>query len=392
MYWYMKYPLIAALALVVLGGSWLALRSSDKPVAANKGTTNMKCIGTAGALYAGDPQPAPVPPVPEVKPVPATLPIPETKAEVKAEVPAAPVVPAAKLVVVDAKPEVPVAVPAVPEVKPPAVEAKPAVPAVVAVKAEEKPAAPATPFDLQFKKAVALAENGDYMKGRDLLEQLLSSPEVKLFDPQWEAVSEKVGILNSIFASTDLRCPEKVAYTVKEGDVLIKLAYRNGTTVEQLTKNNPSLQKPRAVIHPGQTLYILKGDWKLVAYRSQYKMLVYNGDKLFKVYRIAIGKEGRTPQGSFLIDDKVKEPPFRDIPYSGDAKTGNPLGTRWMRLKPIEDTPADLAGYGIHGTWNNDSLGKPASNGCLRMANSDVEELFDLLPMKAETVRVEIKE
>jgi lipoprotein-anchoring transpeptidase ErfK/SrfK len=295
-----------------------------------------------------------------------------------------------KPVVPEVKPVVPEVKPVVPEVKP--VEVNPVVSAVAEVKPEVKPATPPTVFDLQLQKALGLADNGEYLGAREMLEQLMGGPGIVLFDPQWQAASEKLNALNTVFVRTDLRCPEKVAYTVKDGDVLIKIAYRNGTTVEQLTKNNPALQKPRAVIHPGQNIYILKGDWKLIVYRSQYRMLVYNGNKLFKIYRIAIGKEGRTPQGSFLIDDKVKEPPFRDIPYSGDANGGNPLGTRWMRLKPIEGTPADLAGYGIHGTWNNDSLGKPASNGCLRMANSDVEELFDLLPMKAETVRVEIKE
>jgi hypothetical protein len=423
MYWYMKYPMIAMLALAVLGGGWLLWRGGDQP-ATPKQPESLKALGSAASLYSTDIAKPPAPPVPEVTPVPATLPIPEAKPEVKPVVPVVEVKPEVKPVVpvvevkpevkpavpvVEAKPEVKPVVPVVeakPEVKPavPAVEAKPEVkPAVPVVEAkpevkpvvpavEVKPIEPTTPFGKQLQQAVALANHGEYVKARETIELLMANPEIKMFDPRWMAASEKLSALNSVFVNTDLRCPEKVPYTVKEGEVLIKIAYRNGTTVEQLTKNNPALQKPKAVIHPDQTLYILKGDWKLVAYKSKFLMLVYNGDKLFKVYAISIGKDGRTPLGSFLIDDKVKEPPFQNIPYSGDDKTGNPLGTRWMRLKTIEETPADLKGYGIHGTWEPDSLGKPASNGCLRMANSDVEELFDFLPMKADTVRVEIKE
>ncbi len=34
----------------------------------------------------------------------------------------------------------------------------------------------------------------------------------------------------------------------------------------------------------------------------------------------------------------------------------------------------------IHGTNHERSLGRPASHGCIRMANADVSELFDLTP------------
>ena len=36
-------------------------------------------------------------------------------------------------------------------------------------------------------------------------------------------------------------------------------------------------------------------------------------------------------------------------------------------------------GYGIHGTNSPRSIGKAKSHGCIRMRNSDVEELFELV-------------
>jgi lipoprotein-anchoring transpeptidase ErfK/SrfK len=42
----------------------------------------------------------------------------------------------------------------------------------------------------------------------------------------------------------------------------------------------------------------------------------------------------------------------------------------------------ELTGFGIHGTWQRDSIGKQSSAGCIRMLNEDVEELFDLVPRK----------
>jgi lipoprotein-anchoring transpeptidase ErfK/SrfK len=35
--------------------------------------------------------------------------------------------------------------------------------------------------------------------------------------------------------------------------------------------------------------------------------------------------------------------------------------------------------YGFHGTNNPNSIGKDASNGCIRMKNEDVEEFFELV-------------
>ena len=39
----------------------------------------------------------------------------------------------------------------------------------------------------------------------------------------------------------------------------------------------------------------------------------------------------------------------------------------------------DSPSYGIHGTNNPDSIGTAASSGCIRMRNSDVEELYSLV-------------
>jgi lipoprotein-anchoring transpeptidase ErfK/SrfK len=35
----------------------------------------------------------------------------------------------------------------------------------------------------------------------------------------------------------------------------------------------------------------------------------------------------------------------------------------------------------IHGTNHEDRIGTPASHGCVRMKNSDVAELYDLIPL-----------
>jgi lipoprotein-anchoring transpeptidase ErfK/SrfK len=51
-----------------------------------------------------------------------------------------------------------------------------------------------------------------------------------------------------------------------------------------------------------------------------------------------------------------------------------------MKLIPMEGTAITGSGYGIHGTTQPNSVGTPASQGCIRMRNEDVEELFDIIP------------
>ncbi|MFQ5787157.1 MAG: L,D-transpeptidase, partial [Thermodesulfobacteriota bacterium] len=64
----------------------------------------------------------------------------------------------------------------------------------------------------------------------------------------------------------------------------------------------------------------------------------------------------------------------------GDPK--NVLGTRWIGFEDKEG----LYGYGIHGTTEPDSIGKEMSNGCIRLTNEDVEELFNYVKAKTKVV------
>jgi L,D-transpeptidase YbiS len=43
----------------------------------------------------------------------------------------------------------------------------------------------------------------------------------------------------------------------------------------------------------------------------------------------------------------------------------------------------------IHGTPDTTTLGRPGSHGCVRMANRDIVELFDLLPVYSEVLITE---
>jgi lipoprotein-anchoring transpeptidase ErfK/SrfK len=49
----------------------------------------------------------------------------------------------------------------------------------------------------------------------------------------------------------------------------------------------------------------------------------------------------------------------------------------------------DLPAYGIHGTTEPQSLGKQVTQGCVRMSNADVEQLFIIVPIGTEVTIVD---
>ena len=168
--------------------------------------------------------------------------------------------------------------------------------------------------------------------------------------------------------------PEKVEYIVKSGDYLGKLAATFNTPVSLIAKAN-NIQG--ANIRIGETLRLLDGNqhaFALAVSKSRNDLLVTLDGQFFKRYRVSTGENAKTPAGTYKIVDKIAQPAWhkpggKAIPY-GDPE--NLLGTHWLAL--------DLPGYGIHGTWEPDSIGRQTSAGCVRMLNAEVEELYTILP------------
>jgi len=107
------------------------------------------------------------------------------------------------------------------------------------------------------------------------------------------------------------------------------------------------------------------------------RVYVYEGEALKTSYPVAVGKGGwETPTGSFKVIEKQKNPIWQN-PFKGTIippGRNNPLGTRWIGFW------TDGTNYiGFHGTPNVSSVGRPASHGCIRMFDKDVQQLFELV-------------
>ena len=208
-------------------------------------------------------------------------------------------------------------------------------------------------------------------------------------DPLWSKGTDLLGKASMVIFTTDVRAPEKILHHVKGGDSLLKLAIANDTTMEAIRKSS-GMAPDDNVIRPGQSLSIYKGVWSIKVSKSRYRLYVYDGGRLFKVYAVGIGRQDRTPAGTFELGVKQRNPDWynkgRKYEYGSPE---NILGTRWMALNPTGSTSQDLMGYGIHGTNDPANVGKSTSNGCVRMRNDDVDELFAITPMKTPVEIVE---
>lgn len=109
----------------------------------------------------------------------------------------------------------------------------------------------------------------------------------------------------------------------------------------------------------------------VVSLEDRKLALVENG-QVKKVYSVAVGKPSTpSPVGSFTIAHRVANPTYHHNGRTVLPGPGNPVGTRWMGLS--------IPGYGIHGTNEPNSIGKPVSHGCIRMARKDLEEFYELV-------------
>src|SRR4029077_15481510 len=117
----------------------------------------------------------------------------------------------------------------------------------------------------------------------------------------------------------------------------------------------------RSMVRVNDRLRVFSGKFSVKVDKSDNTLTVFLNDKFFKRYHVGTGQYNKTPVGTFKVTDKIAQPTWwrsdgKAIPY-GDPE--NLLGTHWLAL--------DIPGYGIHGTWETNTIGKQSSAGCIRL-------------------------
>lgn len=124
---------------------------------------------------------------------------------------------------------------------------------------------------------------------------------------------------------------------------------------------------------------------------GENKLYLYEDGKIVREWLVATGlPEYPTPTGEYEVTLKRYLPTWvnpapdtwgANMPESIPPGPGNPLGVRAINW----DAPA----IRFHGTSATYSLGYNASHGCVRMANSDVIELYDLIEVGTPIISIQ---
>lgn len=105
---------------------------------------------------------------------------------------------------------------------------------------------------------------------------------------------------------------------------------------------------------------------KIVIDKKRNQLLLISGQTIMKKYPVGLGVSGKTPTGQFSIAAKVMNPNSHF--YSSEK---NPYGNRALAISSIA----------IHGTNKPESIGENVSQGCIRMKNEDITELYSIVPL-----------
>lgn len=172
---------------------------------------------------------------------------------------------------------------------------------------------------------------------------------------------------------------EQVGYALRQEDL------REKVTAAVKAPTGRSVKALVQKVEPEVTTEDLAAQYPvyLTVDRSSFQLKLWENLELSKTYTVAIGAAGyETPAGEYAIQNKAVDPTWNvpDSEWAGKlagtvvpgGAANNPLKARWMGI---------YDGAGIHGTDDTASLGSAASHGCVRMAVSDVIELYDQVPI-----------
>ena len=220
-------------------------------------------------------------------------------------------------------------------------------------------------------EAKGFESKDNWLEAKKIYQKLItdfpSSREVM----QWQKKVEEFN-LKLLFSPT--MTPGAEVYEIKPGDTLIRIAKMYKTTPELIMRSN---QMSSDKIMPGEKVKVWTVPFTIVVDKSQNLLMLKTKEEVFKTYVVATGLNNSTPVGTFKITNKLMNPTwFKAGAVVPPESPENILGTRWMGF--------DLSGYGIHGTTEPETLGQQVTQGCVRMRNSEVEELYTIVPVGTE--------
>lgn len=227
-----------------------------------------------------------------------------------------------------------------------------------------------------YNQAQELQIKGKLLEAKQIYQRLIDEYPNASEVINWQKKLEEINI-KLLFSS--VITAKSVAYEVKPGDTLTKIAQEFKTTPELIMKSN-NLSSDKII--PGRRLKVWTHPFSIVIDKSQNILILKSDEEIIKIYTVSTGVNNSTPSGTFKIINKLINPTwFKAGAVVPPGSPENILGSRWLGF--------NISGYGIHGTSDPQILGKQATQGCIRMSNADVEELYTIVPIGTEVIIID---
>ncbi|MCJ7545136.1 MAG: L,D-transpeptidase family protein [Phycisphaerae bacterium] len=258
--------------------------------------------------------------------------------------------------------------------------------------------------DVTVQQGLALTEAGKLLEARSVLSRALLAGGLN------EAEAEQARTAATRLAEETLLSPRfyegdpyAFQYTFVSGDTLsrVERELKLHVPAQLILRVNGIAQG--SAIRAGQSVKMIQGPFHAIVSKGNFTLDLYlhreGLEKLFiKRVRVGLGADGSTPVGSWKVGLGKKminatwfppaSSPIRRPQRPGDPDY--PLGNAgyWIGLVGTDPNTTSAEGYGLHGTNDPNSIGRAASLGCIRLADSDIEWVFAMLYEEWSTVQV----
>jgi lipoprotein-anchoring transpeptidase ErfK/SrfK len=247
-----------------------------------------------------------------------------------------------------------------------------------------------TTSDFREVVDLALAVNGEFTWMERSFRRLLDRPLDRAYELSYTYNEGRISRFVQTVADQVKVSPTNAAVDFVDGQLVLRrpekgkelrVQHAQESLMEALATQEAGVRFDMRTLEPNISTKEL--GYTLVVRLSELKLYLYKGLDLVKTYPVAAGQPAYpTPTGDWTVINKAENPTWvnpapdgwgADMPATIAGGPGNPLGTRALYL--------DAPGIRIHGTYDSGSIGTYASHGCVRMLISDVEELYEIVPI-----------
>jgi lipoprotein-anchoring transpeptidase ErfK/SrfK len=166
------------------------------------------------------------------------------------------------------------------------------------------------------------------------------------------------------------------AYVARQGDTLESVASQFNVPAALLANINGISVTDS--LSSGTQLKVVNGPFAASLDLNNYRLTLWLGERYAGRFAVGIGSEQPITAGEYVVETKIKNPTYygSEVTLAADDPA-NPLGEYWIGLG---------GNVGLHGTIDPQSAGVASKEGCVRLGERDVQDVFDILTIGSRVI------